>query len=399
MKKLVPILVACMLVLVIFSGCSQGATSASSQAAASTQAAASESAAPASSAVASAAQTEAASPVAVGSGDPSLKKTKLYVGVSIRDLSNPYQVTEIDGAKMFVSYLQSIGQDCELQTMVCNSSDDKQLSDIKAFIAKSGGNAILYMDPNDAAITPTVADACEQAHVYLVTVWSKPDDASPMDYQYWIAHHTPKDTKSGYDIATEMFKTFKTPGTGKILAVQGMLGNNSASDRFAGLQQALKENPNVQLLGQQAADWDTTKAMNIVETWLSKYPDVDGIWCANDSMAVGALQALKNAKLNGKVKLVGIDGIDDAVTAIKNGDMVATVSSNGWLQAGYSLSIDYAAWTGAIKVSDLPQNQRLFNTKGLLITQSTVAQYIHDYIDNKPQYDFSKPFDMIYTEN
>ena len=328
--------------------------------------------------------------------DDSYKNTKLYVGISIRSLTNPYQVTEIEGAQMFVDYLNSIGQQCELQTLVCDSSDEKQANDVKAFIAKSEGNAILYLDPNDAAITPTIADLCEDAGVYLVTVWSKPDDISPMDYTKWIAHHTPDNVKSGYDIAVAMFNSFDTPGEGKILAVQGMLGNTSASDRFAGLQKALEENPNVELLADQAGDWDTKKALGIVETWLSKYKDIDGIWCANDSMALGVVQALKSAGLDKKVKVVGVDGIDDAVNFVKTGEMVATVGSNGWLQAGYSLALAYQCWNGTIKVEDLTQDQRMFNTKGLMISADTVAAYEDEYINNKPEFDFSKPFDMIY---
>ena len=297
---------------------------------------------------------------------------------------------------MFGKYLDSIGQKYEIQTLACEGSNEKQVNDIKAFVAKAGGNAIMYVDPNEAAIAPAIADICEESMTYMVTAWNKPDDVGPMDYHYWIAHHSPDNQKSGYDISVAMFDKFDTPGTGKVLAVQGMLGNTAASDRFIGLQKALAEYPNVELLADQAGDWDTKKALGIVETWISKYPDVDGIWCANDSMAIGAIQALKAAGLNGKVKVVGVDGINDAVTFIKEGDMVATVGSNPWLQCGYSLAICYDAWRGVIDVDSLPADQREFNTEGLMITSDSVAAYEEEYITNKPDYDFSMPFDCIY---
>lgn len=321
--------------------------------------------------------------------------TTLYVGVSIRTLTNPYLVTIKEGGEMFCKYLDSIGQKYEFQVLSCEGSNDKQVNDIKAFTSKAKGNAILYVDPNEAAIAPAIADVCEESGAYMVTAWNKPDDASPMDYTKWVAHHSPDDKISGHDIAIEMFKAFKTPNKGKILAVQGMLGNTAATNRFEGLKKALEENPDIQLVEEQTGNWDTQEALKIVETWLSKYNDIDGIWCANDNMAIGAAQALKAKGLNGKIKVVGVDCVDDAVTMVKNGDMTATVASNGWLQGGYSLAIGYAAWSGAIDVKTLPESQRIFNTEGLLVTSATVGDYEAKFIKSKPNYDFSKPFDCI----
>jgi ABC-type sugar transport system substrate-binding protein len=324
--------------------------------------------------------------------------TKVYVGVSIRTLTNPYLVTIKEGAEMFCKYLTIIGQDYELQVLSCEGSNEKQVNDIKAFVAKANGNAILYVDPNEAAIAPAIADVCEEAGAYMVTAWNKPDDVSPMDYTKWVAHHSPDDKISGHAISIEMFKAFKTANKGKILAVQGMLGNTAATNRFEGLKQALAENPDVKLVEEQTGNWDTQEALKIVETWLSKYDDIDGIWCANDNMAIGAAQALKAKGLNGKIKVVGVDCVDDAVIMVKNGDMTATVASNGWLQGGYSLAIAYAAWNGSIDVKALPESQRLFNTEGLLVTSNTVADYEAKFIKSKPNYDFSKPFDCVYPK-
>ncbi|MDF2614404.1 MAG: hypothetical protein K0S71_2190 [Clostridia bacterium] len=323
-------------------------------------------------------------------------KEKLYVGVAIRTLTNPYLVTIKEGGDMFCKYLDSIGQEYEMQVLSCEGSNDKQVNDIKAFVTKANGNAIIYVDPNESAIAPAIADVCEEAGAYMVTAWNKPDDVGPADYKNWVSHHSPDNKKSGYDITIEMIKAFETPNKGKILAVQGMLGNTAATDRFDGLKKALEENPDVELVEDQTGNWDTQEALKVVETWLSKYDDIDGIWCANDNMALGTVQALKAKGLNGKIKVVGVDGIDDAVKMIKEGDMTATVGSNGWLQGGYSLAIAYDAWRGAIKVDELQPGQREFNTEGLLITKDSVPEYEEKFIKSKPNYDFSKPFDCIY---
>jgi ABC-type sugar transport system substrate-binding protein len=312
---------------------------------------------------------------------------KVYMGVAIRSLSNPYHASVLDGAKMFAASLPA--GTAEVQGLLCEGSDEKQINDIKAFIAAHGTNTILYLDANQAPDAAVVAQICEEAGVYWTSVWSMADGVTPPDYKYYVMHQSPDDQKSGYLIAKELFKTFKTPNKGKILAVQGMLANSAAINRFKGLQKALAENKNVQLLDNQAGDWDPKKALTITETWLSKYKDLDGIWVANDGMAMAVIQALKAKGLNGKIKVCGVDGIDDAVTAIKAGDMCATVGSNPWLQGGYGLSYAYAAYKGTLDVSKMQPSERMFFTPGILINKSNVLSYEAKYVKGKPKFDYT----------
>lgn len=389
LKKVFALTLATIMAVATLSACG-GGTPAPASSEAPAQAA--ESTKPASDAPA--AESSADTSVAAFNGDinaadiPQEKlDTTLYVAVGIRTLTNPYLITISDGMDMFCAYLDSIGQKYEKQVLACEGSNDKQVDDIKAFLAKANGNAILYVDPNESAIAPAIADACEAAGAYMVTAWNKPDDVGPADYTTWVSHHSPDNVVSGYVTAKALFDSFG--GKGKVLAVQGMLGNTAASDRDVGFAKALAEYPGVELLDQQTANWDTKEALNLCETWLNKFPDVNGIWCANDNMATGALQALDAKGLKGKVGVTGIDGNGDIIDAILAGSAVATVSSNGFLQGGYSLAISYAAWTGLLDVGSLPANRREFFTEGKLVTADNVAEYKKDFIDGKPTYDFS----------
>ena len=323
--------------------------------------------------------------VLVGCGPA--KPQKVYMGVAIRTLANPYHASVLDGAKMFAASLPA-GK-AEVQGLLCEGSDEKQINDIKAFVAAHGKNTILYLDANQAPDAAEVARICEEAGVYWTSVWSMADGVYPTGYKYYVMHQSPDDQKSGYLISKELFKTFKTPNKGKILAVQGMLANSAAINRFKGLQKALAEFPGVKLMDNQAGDWDPKKALTITETWLSKYRDVDGIWVANDGMAMAVIQALKAKGLNGKVKVVGVDGIDDAVNAIKAGDMAASVGSNPWLQGGFGLAYAYAAYTGKLDTTKMTGEERMFFTPGVLITTETVADYEAKYVKSKPVFDYT----------
>lgn len=312
-------------------------------------------------------------------------KTTLAVG--LRSLSNPYQIKYKVGAEALGAKLG-----LPVDILVSNGDSQKELSDIKAEVAKTGGNVVFYIDPNQETDDVAIARILEAAKVYFVTWWNKPADVKVWDYKYWVAHISFDGVEAGKFMATELFKTFPTPNQGKIIALQGLLANTPAQERFQGLQDSLKANPGVQLVQWEAADWDRTKAYNDVKAMLVAHPDVNGVWCANDDMAMGALQALKEAGLAGKVKVVGCDGIPEMFDAIKAGTAAATVMNDGKYQAELGLAMSLAAKDGKLDVASLPHKDRQFEIPAVNVNSANVDKIIHDYIDNTPNYDLTDFF-------
>lgn len=318
--------------------------------------------------------------------------TTLYVGCAFETYSNPYLATFDSGCQLFCQYLDSIGQKYEYEVMLYEGNSEEQLNQINAFLAKSNGNAILFIDPCDAAVVGTIAEAVDEAGAYMSTTWTKPDDINVWDYDGWVAHHSPDDVTMGYEVAKLMFEQFDTPGEGKIVAIQGTLGHTTANNRYAGLEKALEEYPNVELVAVESGEWMSPNAMNIMETWLAAHSDIDGVWCANDNMAMGAIQALQAKGLAGKVKVVGINAIPNAITYIKEGTMTASVNCNGWAQGGYSLAMCYKVWSGQVDIGSLSESDRLFGTESIFVDGSNVEQYIETYVNNDPVLDFDDPW-------
>lgn len=316
----------------------------------------------------------------------------LYIGMSIRGLTNPYYVSIADAAENFAAWLEEQGQPAEVVVLSCDGSDDQQVTGVKDFIAAHGENCILYVDPNNAPVALPIAEACEEAGVYWQTTWSTSDDLNIADYPHYLFHQTLADEASAYATATAMFESFDTPNEGKILAIQGMDANSASINREAGLMRALEENPGVELLESQPADWDAQKAYTIVETWLSKYDDIDGIWVANGEMALAVCELLESKGLSGEVKVTGIDGIPDEITAVEDGKITATMYSNPYLQAGLGCAYLYQAWSGNINSEDLTAEQRCFLTEGVLVTADTVEEFKNTDFN----YDYSDPQVMIY---
>ena len=311
----------------------------------------------------------------------------LTVAVSMRSTSSEYHMQYVAGAKAFVASLPE--GTAVVQMLPCEANDDKQINDIKALIASKGNNVILFVDPNNAPNITAIAEICEDAGVFWTSAWNTPEGINPMNYEYWVAHQSCDGVKQGYDIATTMFDTFDNPQKGKILVMEGMLANTANVARMEGLKQALNENPGIEVLDDQAGDWSTKKALSITETWLSKYSDIDGIWCACDDMALGVLQALRAKGLDKKVKVTGVDGIADAIDAVHNGDLVCTIANNGWMQGGYGAAYAYAAKTGELETASMPKADRMWYTNGYLITDDSYGDYKTNFIDSVPTYDYN----------
>ena len=209
------------------------------------------------------------------------------------------------------AFAKSIG--AEYVTLVTEGNSEKGIADIRAIIEKTGGNMVLNVDPNDAPDGRPIVDACTKAGVYVTTQWTRPADLHPWDCNpYYVSYITFDNLKYGEATADALIKAIG--GSGGIVALNGILSSDAATGRRAGLEKALAANPNVKLLDVQIASWKSTEAYTIVSAWLTRFGDkIKGIWCANDDMATGALEALRAESLAGKVLVTGIDGIKLAV--------------------------------------------------------------------------------------
>jgi len=309
---------------------------------------------------------------------------KTSLGTAIRSLENPYHADWAAGGEMFA---KSVG--CPQVIQTCEGSSEKQFNDIKALVAKTGGNVVFCVDPNESPNCVPIAKALEEAGVYFVTFWNKPDDLKVMDYPHWVSHITFDGVAAGQYIATELFKTFKTPNKGKIIAVRGLLANAADIERWEGLSLALKANPDIEMVAYEAADWDRAKAFEKISNMLVAHPDIDGVFAANDNMAMGAIEALRAAGLAGKVKVVGVDGIEEMLRAIAKGEAAATCLPDPKWQGGIGLSIALAAKEGRINVSSLPKEKRQFYATMVNINADNIDKIIKTYLEGTPEFDWT----------
>jgi ribose transport system substrate-binding protein len=303
---------------------------------------------------------------------------------SIRSLSNPYHAVWKQGAEAFA---ESVG--LEHVTLVSEGNSEKGIADIKAMLAKTGGNMVLNSDPNDTPDARPIVESAVGAKSYVVTQWNKPADLHPWDFNpYYVAHIEFDGIASGKQIAEILFKSIG--GSGGIVALGGMISTTAAIERKKGLDEALAANPDIKLLDFQVANWKSTEAFDLTSNLLTRFGDeIKGIWAANDDMGVGALEALRAEGLAGKVPIVGVDGIKSAVDAVRSGEFACTVTSDPFWQGGMGLALGLAAKTGKIDPTNEPKDHREFYGKAVLISKDNVEEYYKTNIDSQPKMDWN----------
>lgn len=113
--------------------------------------------------------------------------------------------------------------------------------------------------------------------------------------------------------------------TGKYIELLGLVADTNTWNRSKGFHSVVDRFPGLKMVAQQSADFDRSKALEVMDSLLQRNPDIDAVFCGNDAMAMGAYQALLAAGKASKVKVFGFDGSDDAVNAVAAGKITATV--------------------------------------------------------------------------
>ena len=308
-----------------------------------------------------------------------------YIVTALRSLSNPYHQQVIQGMELYAEKM-GIPEDHVL-TITHDNNTDKLLSDMKALITKYDGNVVFQVDPNQKSDLIAIAEMWEEAGVYWASIWERPDEVKVSDYQYWVAAINFGNYESGYLSAKALFESMG--GEGEVWFLDGTKGHAAAEGRRAGAEQALAEYPGITLIGYEDCGWEKTKAYNSANNAVTANPDLKGIWSANDNMGMGAIEALRAKNLVGTIGVAGVNAIPDMIDAIKNGEAVATISTDPLWQGGISLAMAVDAKLGKYDPSTVEEDHRYWSASVVLIDTSNVQDYIDNYLNSMPDIDYT----------
>jgi ribose transport system substrate-binding protein/inositol transport system substrate-binding protein len=166
----------------------------------------------------------------------------------------------------------------------------------------------------------------------------------------------------------EMGFIAKQIGKGNVALLLGPLGSDAQIGRTQGYENVLKNFPDIKVVYKQTANWRTDEALKLTENWLQTGADLAAIVSNNDDMALGAVKAVKDAHLVGKIKIAGIDAAPNALAAVKDGSMTATVSQN-------TIDQGRMAMEAAVKAANGEKIQPTITVPHALITKENVGQF------------------------
>ena len=113
----------------------------------------------------------------------------------------------------------------------------------------------------------------------------------------------------------------------QVAVIEGLAGNQSSEDRANGAKAAFRE-AEMNIVAAKSCDWDRQMAMDTAMTWIQQFPDLKAIYCCNDGMAMGAIQAVIVSGKLGEIYVCGTDGDSDAIQSVKEGNLTATVAQD-----------------------------------------------------------------------
>ncbi|APH03598.1 ribose ABC transporter substrate-binding protein RbsB [Bacillus weihaiensis] len=240
-----------------------------------------------------------------GSGDDNVK-----VGLSISTLNNPFFVTLKEGAEE-----EAKAKDIELVVVDAQNDSAKQVSDIEDLIQQ--GVDVLLVNPTDSAAVSAAIESANSADVPVITLDRSAEGGE-------VVAHIASDNAAGGKMAGD-FILEMLGNEGKVAEIEGIPGSSAARERGQGFHEAVDAVTEMEVAAKQTADFDRAKGLTVMENILQGNKDIQAVFAHNDEMALGALQAVEAAGLT-DVIVVGFDATEDAVKAVEDGRLAATVA-------------------------------------------------------------------------
>ena len=240
------------------------------------------------------------------------------VGLAISTMNNPFFVTLSEGA-------EAKAKELGVTLIVADAGDDsaKQTNDIEDLVSR--GIKVLIVNPVDSdAVAPAVESAISKG----VKVISVDRVVNGVEVDCSIA----SDNVAGAKLAAEYLVDLVGEGA-KCVELEGVNGASATIDRGQGFHEVADSKLNE--AASQTANFNRAEGMTVMENLLQAHPDVKCVFAHNDEMALGAVEAVSGKD----IVIAGFDATDDAVAAVREGRMAATVAQKPDLMGATAVEV------------------------------------------------------------
>jgi len=252
---------------------------------------------------------------------PEEESKPFRVTLILKNLVNPMWLAVKEGGE---SAAEEHGVELTVLAPLKADNNEEQIRQVEDSITQQV-DAIVLIPSDSQGIIPAVEKA-NQAGIPVINVNTKVGGGQT---ETFVA-------VENYDAASKVAKAVaeKLGGKGKVIILEGKAGAQSAIDLKQGAVDTFATYENIEIVASQTANWNRAEAMQVTQNLLQAHPDVNAIFASNDEMAMGAVEAVDQAGLTGKIIIAGLDANRDALEAIKEGKMTLTCDKRGFEQ-GY----------------------------------------------------------------
>ena len=256
----------------------------------------------------------------------------IRIAAIVQSLNTEYNVLWADAAKAHPALADGTAE----LTILDGRQDALTQSNLFDTALTEKYDAIIYIPVDiDAGVEPV-----ERAKAAGVPVFGSCTLISKTDL--YDAYINSNDVEAGEMMAKAVLD--KVGDNAKLVVLEGMIGQSAQVQRFQGIQNVLASKPNVTILGQNTANWSRAEAITLMENYLTSNGDqIQGVLAENDEMAVGAIEGIRNYGLKpASIPVVGVDGIKDALQAVKRGDQLMSIlqDAKGQAQGAIDLALN-----------------------------------------------------------
>ncbi|WP_214875076.1 ribose ABC transporter substrate-binding protein RbsB [Exiguobacterium sp. CH10] len=230
------------------------------------------------------------------------------IGLSISTLNNPFFVALKEGAEE-----QANEMGATLTVADAQNDAAKQVNDVEDMIQK--GMDLILINPTDSEAVGAAVQAANDAGIPVITVDRNAETGE-------VVAHVASDNVAGGQLAGDYMVELVGEGQ-KVVELEGIPGASATRDRGQGFNEAI--DGKLEVVAKQSANFDRAEGLTVMENILQDNKDIVAVFAHNDEMALGAVQALEAAGMS-DVKVIGFDATDDAVKAVEDGTMAATVA-------------------------------------------------------------------------
>jgi ribose transport system substrate-binding protein len=306
-------------------------------------------------ALAAAGLTRAAGAATVEGGVPK-------IALVLKSISDPFTVAMANAAK---NYQQHYASQFALTVRgTATEADTAGQIRIVDDLIKAKINAIVIAPSGSKPLTAVVARAIK-AGIIVVSIDNPLDDASQDAAKISVPFVGPDNRKGATLVANYLAERLQAGD--QVGIIEGIAADRNAQERTAGYRDVMST-AGMQVVASQAADWEYGKGRDVASKMLGQHPQIRGFLCANDNMAMGAADAVRDAGRTGGVCITGYNAIEAIKPLIADGRVLATVNQFADRQAVFGMDVALKAVTEQRKQREL---SRTIETPLQLVTAAT----------------------------